>query len=86
MARQDVLAIVLCGGRGTRLDPLTRSDTKPAVFIGGKYRLIDFSISNCINNVTRQHEDEGVEKFSKPFDKLMETLAQRSAQHLGRES
>jgi glucose-1-phosphate adenylyltransferase len=50
MARQDVLAIVLCGGRGTRLDPLTRSDTKPAVFIGGKYRLIDFSISNCINS------------------------------------
>jgi glucose-1-phosphate adenylyltransferase len=50
MARQDVLAIVLCGGRGTRLDPLTSSETKPAVFIGGKYRLIDFSISNCINS------------------------------------
>jgi len=50
MARQDVMAIVLCGGRGTRLDPLTRSETKPAVFIGGKYRLIDFSLSNCINS------------------------------------
>jgi glucose-1-phosphate adenylyltransferase len=50
MARQDVLAIVLSGGRGTRLDPLTRSETKPAVLIGGKYRLIDFSISNCINS------------------------------------
>ena len=50
MARQDVLAIVLCGGRGTRPDPLTRSDTKPAVLIGGKCRLIDFSISNCINS------------------------------------
>ena len=50
MARQDVLAIVLCGGRGTRLEPLTRSETKPAVIIGGKYRLIDFSISNCINS------------------------------------
>jgi glucose-1-phosphate adenylyltransferase len=41
---------VLSGGRGTRLDPLTRSETKPAVLIGGKYRLIDFSISNCINS------------------------------------
>jgi glucose-1-phosphate adenylyltransferase len=50
MARQDVLAIVLGGGRGTRLDPLTRSESKPAVLIGGKYRLIDFSISNCINS------------------------------------
>ena len=50
MARQDVLAILLSGGRGTRLDPLTRSETKPAVLIGGKYRLIDFSISNCINS------------------------------------
>jgi glucose-1-phosphate adenylyltransferase len=50
MARQDVLAIVLSGGRGTRLDPLTRSETKPAVLVGGKYRLIDFSISNCINS------------------------------------
>jgi glucose-1-phosphate adenylyltransferase len=50
MARQDILAIVLGGGRGTRLDPLTRSETKPAVLMGGKYRLIDFSISNCINS------------------------------------
>ena len=50
MARQDVLAILLCGGRGTRLDPLTRSETKPAVLVGGKYRLIDFTLSNCINS------------------------------------
>jgi glucose-1-phosphate adenylyltransferase len=54
MARQDILAIVLSGGRGTRLDPLTRLETKPAVLVGGKYRLIDFSISNCINSdITR---------------------------------
>ena len=39
-----------------------------------------------IDNVTRQLEDEGVEKFNKPFDKLMETLAQRSQPHLTRES
>jgi glucose-1-phosphate adenylyltransferase len=50
MVRQDVLAVVLCGGRGTRLEPLTRSETKPAVIVGGKYRLIDFTISNCINS------------------------------------
>ncbi|MGB8656624.1 MAG: transaldolase family protein [Candidatus Zixiibacteriota bacterium] len=39
-----------------------------------------------IDNVTRKLEDEGVEKFNKPFDKLMETLAQRSPRHLTRES
>ena len=39
-----------------------------------------------IDNVTRQLEDEGVEKFIKPFDKLMETVAQRSAWHLTRQA
>jgi transaldolase len=39
-----------------------------------------------IDNVTRQLEDEGVEKFIKPFDKLMETVAQRSARHLTRQA
>ena len=39
-----------------------------------------------IDDVTQQLEDEGVEKFNKPFDKLMETLAQRSPRHLTRES
>jgi transaldolase len=44
-------------------------------------------ISEGVNvNVTRQLENEGVEKFNKPFDKLMETLAQRSPHHLTRES
>ena len=47
-------------------------------------RLPELGIS--IDNVTRQLEDEGVEKFSKPFDKLMATLAQRSSRHLTRES
>ncbi len=47
-------------------------------------RLPELGIS--IDNVTRQPEDEGVEKFNKPFDKLMETLAQRSPRHLTRES
>jgi glucose-1-phosphate adenylyltransferase len=46
----DVLAIILGGGRGTRLFPLTLKRSKPAVPIGGKYRLIDIPISNCINS------------------------------------
>src|SRR5512142_1080499 len=45
----DVLAIVLGGGRGTRLFPLTLMRSKPAVPIGGKYRLIDVPISNCLH-------------------------------------
>jgi len=50
MQLQDVLAIVLGGGRGARLYPLTKLRAKPAVPIAGKYRLIDIPISNCINS------------------------------------
>jgi glucose-1-phosphate adenylyltransferase len=50
MPLRDVVAVILGGGRGTRLYPLTKLRTKPAVPIGGKYRLIDISISNCINS------------------------------------
>ncbi|MFB3852269.1 MAG: glucose-1-phosphate adenylyltransferase [Vicinamibacterales bacterium] len=45
----EVLAIILGGGRGTRLFPLTHMRSKPAVPIGGKYRLIDVPISNCLH-------------------------------------
>ncbi len=45
-----VLAIILGGGAGTRLQPLTYTRAKPAVPLGGKYRLIDIPISNCINS------------------------------------
>jgi glucose-1-phosphate adenylyltransferase len=45
-----VLAIILGGGAGTRLQPLTHTRAKPAVPLGGKYRLIDIPISNCINS------------------------------------
>lgn len=47
---QDVLSLILGGGRGTRLYPLTKLRSKPAVPLGGKYRLIDIPISNCINS------------------------------------
>ncbi len=47
---EDILAIILGGGRGTRLYPLTKLRAKPAVPIAGKYRLIDIPLSNCINS------------------------------------
>ena len=47
---QNLLALILGGGAGTRLFPLTRQRAKPAVPLGGKYRLVDIPISNCINS------------------------------------
>ena len=47
---RNVLAVILGGGRGTRLYPLTKYRSKPAVPIGGKYRLIDVPVSNCIHS------------------------------------
>jgi glucose-1-phosphate adenylyltransferase len=49
-ATDDILAVILGGGRGSRLYPLTKLRSKPAVPIAGKYRLIDIPISNCINS------------------------------------
>ena len=50
MSVRSVLALVLGGGRGTRLFPLTRDRSKPAVPLAGKYRIIDVPLSNCINS------------------------------------
>ena len=51
---KSVVAVILGGGAGTRLHPLTSSRSKPAVPIAGKYRLVDIPISNCINsNISR---------------------------------
>jgi len=47
-------AIVLAGGRGTRLKQLTDRRAKPAVYFGGKFRIIDFALSNCLNSGIRQ--------------------------------
>jgi glucose-1-phosphate adenylyltransferase len=51
---QEVLSLILGGGRGTRLYPLTALRSKPAVPVAGKYRLIDIPISNCINSGTQR--------------------------------
>ena len=50
----DVLVMVLAGGVGERLYPLTKERAKPAVYFGGPYRIIDFTLSNCINSGMRR--------------------------------
>ena len=50
MVRKEMIAMLLAGGQGSRLGVLTASIAKPAVAFGGKYRIIDFPLSNCINS------------------------------------
>jgi len=52
--QDDVLVMVLAGGAGERLYPLTKERAKPAVYFGGPYRIIDFTLSNCINSGLRK--------------------------------
>jgi glucose-1-phosphate adenylyltransferase len=94
---RDVLAIVLAGGRGTRLDPLTRDRAKPAVPFGGIYRIIDFTLSNCINSDLRKilvltqykavslnrHIDQGWKFLTRELDEYIEVISpqQRIAEH-----
>ena len=51
---RDTLVIILAGGQGERLYPLTRDRTKPAVPFGGAYRIVDFTLSNCLNSGLRR--------------------------------
>lgn len=51
---QDTLTIILAGGMGSRLSPLTDDRAKPAVPFGGKYRIIDFTLTNCLHSGLRQ--------------------------------
>ena len=48
--KQRGIAMLLAGGQGSRLHVLTRKTAKPAVPFGGKYRIIDFPLSNCVNS------------------------------------
>ena len=85
---RNVLAIVLAGGRGTRLDPLTRDRAKPAVPFGGIYRIIDFTLSNCIHSNIRKilvlsqykavslsrHLDQGWRFLCRELDEFIEVI------------
>ncbi len=91
------MAIVLAGGRGTRLEPLTRDRAKPAVPFGGLYRIIDFTLSNCINSDLRKilvltqykavslnrHIDQGWKFLCRELDEYIEVIPpqQRIAEH-----
>lgn len=50
MNKKEIIALLLAGGQGSRLGVLTKNVAKPAVLYGGKYRIIDFSLSNCTNS------------------------------------
>ncbi|MCL4141462.1 UNVERIFIED_CONTAM: hypothetical protein GTU68_030064 [Idotea baltica] len=50
----DVMAVILAGGKGSRLEPLSRDRAKPAVPFGGGYRIVDFALSNCLNSGLRK--------------------------------
>jgi glucose-1-phosphate adenylyltransferase len=65
---RDVVAVLLAGGAGERLYPLTRDRAKPAVTFGGPYRIIDFTLSNCINSglrkiyIATQYKSQGLNR------------------------
>ena len=85
---RDTLAVVMAGGRGRRLNKLTARQSKPAIPFGGKYRIIDFTLSNCINSgiykicvLTQyrahsliQHIERGWSFFRNEFDEFIELL------------
>lgn len=87
-ASSKLLTVILGGGAGTRLFPLTQQRSKPAVPLGGKYRLVDIAISNCINSdvlkifVLTQHNSASLNRhiaqtyrFSQFSDGFVEILA-----------
>src|ERR671918_1419862 len=96
MIQQIVKSVVLAGGRGSRLGPLTDRCTKPAVYFGGKYRIIDFVLSNCINSgfrnilVLTQYKSQSLQRhiyqgwgmFQSNFRELIEVIP--AQQQLGK--
>ncbi|MGL5126463.1 MAG: sugar phosphate nucleotidyltransferase, partial [Fusobacteriaceae bacterium] len=48
--KKEIVAMILAGGQGSRLVPLTEKIAKPAVPFGGRFRIVDFTISNCTNS------------------------------------
>ena len=69
MPKKTMVAMILAGGKGTRLESLTRKNAKPAVFYGGKYRIIDFVLSNVANSninsvgILTQYESIGLNTY-----------------------
>jgi len=59
MKQNNMLAMILAGGRGSRLHDLTQKVAKPAVSYGGKYRIIDFPLSNCAQQLHRGSKEPG---------------------------
>jgi glucose-1-phosphate adenylyltransferase len=51
---KELLTIIMAGGKGERLYPLTRDKAKPSIIFGGIYRIIDFTLSNCLNSGIRR--------------------------------
>jgi glucose-1-phosphate adenylyltransferase len=94
---QNVLAILLAGGVGERLSPLTSNTAKPAVPFGGTYRIIDFTLSNCINSNIRRifiltqykaleltrHIREGWTIFSGELNEFIEVIPPMKRVHEG---
>jgi len=94
---QGVLAILLAGGEGERLYPLTRRTAKPAVPFGSYYRIIDFTLSNCINSGLRRifcltqyksleltrHIREGWDLFSGEMGEFIEVIPPMKRVHSG---
>lgn len=94
---KNVLAILLAGGAGERLAPLTRRTAKPAVPFGGYYRIIDFTLSNCVNSGLRRifcliqykslelarHIREGWDLFSGEMGEFIEVIPPMKRVHSG---
>lgn len=93
----DTIALVLAGGRGTRLQPLTQRRCKPAVPFGANYRIIDFTLTNCVNSEIRRigvltqyeqnslirHIQEGWNFLRREFKEFIDILpAQQSNENL----
>ena len=66
MIKKEMIAMLLAGGQGSRLGVLTDNVAKPAVSFGGKYRIIDFPLSNCINS-------GGTPERQMPFTRTLNT-------------
>ena len=77
---KNVVAMILAGGKGTRLESLTKKTAKPAVSFAAKYRIIDFPLSNCANTginkvgVLTQYESIDLDRYIELREKVKENM------------